>query len=180
VLLSPVLPEPFEGKEAVVKVPKYTWKTAELPLLNTVEEFVPYERLAWSSVHREVDGPTAYHGWVITPKGAGCHLLTEETQQGPFWLELARKSPGVLYQFHQDWVETLGRAAEKEASEGGPLTSQVFCREPSFNAPIARLTASAGSQPPWAQLPQGDKTMSNIEKVLTVFRGIETDVPLAK
>lgn len=58
-------------------------------------------------------------GWVITPKGAGCHLLTEETQQGPFWLELARKSPGVLYQFHQDWVETLGRAAEKEAAKVG-------------------------------------------------------------
>jgi predicted SnoaL-like aldol condensation-catalyzing enzyme len=29
---------------------------------------------------------------------------------------------------------------------GGPLTAQVFCREPSFNAPIDRLTASTGSK----------------------------------
>jgi predicted dinucleotide-binding enzyme len=29
-------------------------------------------------------GSSTYHGWVITPTNDGCHVLTEETQQGPF------------------------------------------------------------------------------------------------
>ena len=60
-------------------------------------------------------GSTAYHGWVITPTGQGCHLLTEETQQGSFFLEMVgRQNPGLLYRYHQDWVESLARAAEED------------------------------------------------------------------
>jgi hypothetical protein len=44
-------------------------------------------------------------------------VLTEETQQGPFFLEeIGRKHPGALYRYHQEWVEALTRAAEKEAT----------------------------------------------------------------
>jgi len=97
---------------------KYHFKTAGLPLENTVKEFVPASRLAWDSVpHPGPDGPTAYHGWVITETDSGCHLLTEETQQGEWWLELARKYPGVLYQFHQQWVEGLAHTAETAAAK---------------------------------------------------------------
>jgi hypothetical protein len=43
------------------------------------------------------------------------HVLTEETQQGPWFLEeLGRKHPGALYRYHQEWVERLARAAEAE------------------------------------------------------------------
>jgi hypothetical protein len=62
-------------------------------------------------------GSTAYHGWVITPTEDGCHVLSEETQQGEFFLELiGRKHPGALFRYHQDWVEGLARAAEAEVS----------------------------------------------------------------
>jgi predicted SnoaL-like aldol condensation-catalyzing enzyme len=45
-------------------------------------------------------------------------VLSEETQQGPFFLEeLGRKNPGALYRYHQEWVESLARAAEKEAAK---------------------------------------------------------------
>ncbi|MFF4477407.1 hypothetical protein ACFY1A_10445 [Streptomyces sp. NPDC001520] len=48
-------------------------------------------------------------------------MLSEETQQGPFFLEeLGRKNPGALYRYHQDWVELLARAAEAEAEAATP------------------------------------------------------------
>jgi hypothetical protein len=60
-------------------------------------------------------GSSAYHGWVITPTENGCHVLSEETQQGPYFLEeVGRKNPGVLYRYHQEWIESLARAAEAE------------------------------------------------------------------
>jgi hypothetical protein len=68
-------------------------------------------------------GSTAYHGWVITPTDEGCHVLSEETQQGDFFLELiGRKYPGALYRYHQDWVE--GASGRDESVESG-LTPSV-------------------------------------------------------
>jgi uncharacterized protein YndB with AHSA1/START domain len=83
-------------------------------LMNlVVTEYEPDRRLAWSTVVAGDDtGSSAYHGWVITPTPTGCHVLTEETQQGAFFLELiGRKHPGALYRYHQEWVESLARAA---------------------------------------------------------------------
>jgi hypothetical protein len=63
-------------------------------------------------------GSSAFHGWVLTPTDNGCHVLSEETQQGPFFLEeLGRKNPGGLYRYHQEWVESLARSAETEATK---------------------------------------------------------------
>lgn len=51
-------------------------------------EYVPGRRLSWSTVVAgDQTGSSAFHGWVITPANDGCHVLTEETQQGPFFLE---------------------------------------------------------------------------------------------
>jgi hypothetical protein len=48
-------------------------------------------------------------------------ICLPRAQQGPFFVEeLGRKHPGTLYQFHQDWVETLARAAEREAARCAP------------------------------------------------------------
>jgi len=44
-------------------------------------------------------------------------VLTEETQQGAFFLEeIGHKRPGALYRYHQEWVESLARAAATEAA----------------------------------------------------------------
>ena len=52
-----------------------------MPLVVT--ECEPFRRLAWTTtVDGDDTGSSAYHGWVITPTGDGCHVLTEETQQG--------------------------------------------------------------------------------------------------
>lgn len=96
----------------------YSRVTVGFPMSLKVTECEPFRRLAWeTTVDGDETGSTAYHGWVITPTQPGCHVLTEETQQGPFFLEqLGRKNPGALYRYHQDWVERLARAAEAEAS----------------------------------------------------------------
>ena len=97
---------------------RYSRTTVGFPMSLTVTEYEPFRRLAWQTVvDGDETGSSAYHGWVITPTDEGCHVLTEETQQGPFFLEeLGRKNPGALYRYHQDWVERLARAAESQAT----------------------------------------------------------------
>lgn len=83
------------------------------PLTTTVTEFEPERRISWSTVLDADHFNTAYHGWVISPITGGCHVLTEETQQGSVFLEeIGRRNPGALYRYHQQWVEDLARAAE--------------------------------------------------------------------
>lgn len=92
----------------------YTRVTIGRTMDLIVTECEPFRRLAWSTtVEGDSTGSSAYHGWVITPTTQGCHVLSEETQQGDFFLEeLGHKHPGGLYTYHQDWVEKLAKAAE--------------------------------------------------------------------
>lgn len=95
---------------------RYHRVTVGYPMSLTVTECVPNHRLAWATtVDGDETGSTAYHGWVITPTEDGCHVLTEETQQGEFFLDvIGRQYPGALYRYHQDWVERLAQAAQAE------------------------------------------------------------------
>lgn len=98
---------------------RYTRVTVGFPMSLEVTECVPFRRLAWmTTVDGDETGSTAYHGWVITPTDGGCHVLTEETQQGEFFLDvIGHKHPGALYRYHQNWVERLAAAAEAQAAE---------------------------------------------------------------
>jgi uncharacterized protein YndB with AHSA1/START domain len=87
---------------------KFIWSTAGVKLDCTVREFVPFERISWDALY---EGSAAYHGWLITPSARGANIHTEETQHGPFWDQVAADHPGILHQFHQQWVETLSEAA---------------------------------------------------------------------
>ena len=93
---------------------RYSRVTIGFPMHLVVTECLPSRRLSWSTiVDGDGTGSSAFHGWVITPTDDGCHVLSEETQQGPWFLEqLGHKHPGGLYSYHQDWVEALARAAE--------------------------------------------------------------------
>ena len=110
----------IEGGETVLaQDTKYTRVTIGFPMRLRVTECVPHQRLAWeTTVDGDDTGSTAFHGWVITPTADGCHVLTEETQQGPWFVEqLGHNHPGGLYKYHQDWVEALARAAEAVAND---------------------------------------------------------------
>jgi uncharacterized protein YndB with AHSA1/START domain len=108
----------LSGESELMLGTKFHRVTVGYPMSPIVTECVPGRRLAWSTtVDDDETGSTAYHGWVITPMEDGCHVLSEETQQGEFFLELiGRKHPGALFRYHQDWVEGLARAAEAEVS----------------------------------------------------------------
>ncbi|MGV9849900.1 SRPBCC family protein [Streptomyces sp. NPDC003442] len=108
----------LSGEPALALETEYSRVTVGFPMSLRVTEYEPFNRLSWETVvDGDETGSSAYHGWVITPTDGGCHVLTEETQQGPFFLEeLGRKHPGALYRYHQDWVERLARAAEAEAA----------------------------------------------------------------
>ncbi|MFF4733578.1 SRPBCC domain-containing protein [Streptomyces mirabilis] len=108
------------GDETVLELgTTYSRVTVGFPMTLNVTEYEPFTRLSWeTTVDGGETGSSAYHGWVITPTKNGCHVLTEETQQGPFFLEeLGHKHPGALYRYHQDWVERLARAAEAEVAK---------------------------------------------------------------
>jgi len=92
---------------------RFRWTTFGVSLDSRVEEFVPYERLAWSARATGID---AYHAWLIEKRPSGCHVLTEETQNG--WLARLSNAlrPQNMSRQHQDWLEGLSR----KAGEGPP------------------------------------------------------------
>ncbi|WP_144112671.1 SRPBCC domain-containing protein [Paraburkholderia sp. BCC1886] len=106
--------EILSGESKLALGTRYRRVTVGFPMSLEVTECVPNRRLAWATtVDGDATGSSAYHGWVITPTEQGCHVLTEETQQGEWFLDvLGRQHPGGLYRYHQEWVERLARAAE--------------------------------------------------------------------
>jgi Polyketide cyclase / dehydrase and lipid transport len=89
---------------------EFHWRTFGVNLTSKVEEFSPFERLAWSARGTGID---AYHAWLIEPTEGGCHVLTEETQIGflPRLNNLAR--PNHMSRWHQNWLEGLRSQARK-------------------------------------------------------------------
>ena len=109
----------LSGEPELALGTRYSRVTVGFPMSLVVTECVPGRRLAWATtVNGDETGSSAYHGWVITPTRDGCHLLTEETQQGPWFLDIiGHRHPGALYRYHQEWVERLARAAEAEVAK---------------------------------------------------------------
>jgi len=90
----------------------FHWKTFGVSLDSRVEEFVQNERLAWSA---RAMGINAYHAWLIERSPSGCHVITEENQNG--WVARLNASlrPDQTSRYHQFWLEML-----REKAKGGP------------------------------------------------------------
>jgi len=91
---------------------KFRWKTFGVTLDSRVEELVPLERLGWSARAMGID---AYHAWLIGRTPSGCHVLTEETQNG--WLASLSNAlrPRNMSVGHELWLERL-----LDMAKGGP------------------------------------------------------------
>jgi uncharacterized protein YndB with AHSA1/START domain len=91
---------------------RFRWKTFGVTINTTVEEFIPNERIAWSANAFGID---VYHAWLITATPQGCHVLTEETQNG-FLARIGHMMrPRQMHKFHQIWLENLrDRARQRE------------------------------------------------------------------
>ena len=76
-----------------------------------ITEFEPMTRLAWTGGPVADPSSTAHHAWIVTPTAAGTHLWTEETMQGPLWLELAKPAPDVFWRTHETLLRDLAAVA---------------------------------------------------------------------
>ena len=79
----------------------------------SVQEFDPMTRIAWGGGPKVSNTSRAYHAWIITPTDAGCHLWTEETMQGPLWIEMAKKAPDIFWRTHEKLLQDLAEVAVK-------------------------------------------------------------------
>lgn len=95
---------------------RFQWKTFSVSLVSRVEEFAPFERLAWTGRAVGVD---VYHAWQLSGDPARCHVRTEESQYGA----IARLDhffrPHRMESLHQVWLESL----REKAQTGPPPTA---------------------------------------------------------
>ena len=80
-------------------------------VVASVEEFEPMMRIAWGGGPKNSAASRAYHAWIITPTLNGTHLWTEETMQGPLWIELAKQAPDGFWRTHEQLLQNLARVA---------------------------------------------------------------------
>ncbi len=91
---------------------QFRWKTFGITISSTVLEYVPGERIAWDAHGLGFDG---YHAWLLQPvEQGGCHVRTEETQNG--WLARLNQMflPHRMSKYHQIWLESLAARACSE------------------------------------------------------------------
>lgn len=77
----------------------------------SVQEFEPMTRIAWGGYPKAAEHSPAWHAWIITPVAGGCHLWTEETMQGPHWIELAKQAPDMFWLTHEKLLNDLASVA---------------------------------------------------------------------
>jgi uncharacterized protein YndB with AHSA1/START domain len=97
------------GNQDLAMGTKFRWRTFRVNLASEVREFVPMERLAWTAKAAGID---AYHAWLIERRGAGSHVITEETQDGFVAKLNAKLRPKDMSAGHQAWLEALGERAK--------------------------------------------------------------------
>ncbi len=87
----------------------FEWRTFGARVRSVVLVFDPCRELGWDA---RATGLYAYHGWMLEPAGAGCRVITEETQRG--WLPMLARwyLRRMLVRGHQGWLEDLRRVAE--------------------------------------------------------------------
>lgn len=111
---APVL---LNGHRTLALGTRFAAMLAGQDVVASVQEFEPMTRIAWGGGPKAHPDSRAYHAWIITPTANGTHLWTEETMQGPLWLDLAKPAPDVFWQTHETLLRDLAAVAiEREAS----------------------------------------------------------------
>ncbi|WP_053170718.1 hypothetical protein [Streptomyces sp. SBT349] len=76
-------------------------------------------RIAWGGYPKASEASGAYHAWIITPTPRGSPLWTEETMQGPLWIELAKQDPEVFWRTHENLPAALAKVAAERNKRAG-------------------------------------------------------------
>lgn len=103
--------ELLDGHETFRLGTRFETNLAGQDIYASVQEFEPMTRIAWGGGPKASLESRAYHAWIITPTARGTHLWTEETMQGPLWLELAKPAPDIFWRTHETLLQDLARIA---------------------------------------------------------------------
>ena len=103
--------ELLDGHESLRLGTRFETNLAGQDVYASVQEFEPITRIAWGGGPKSSRDSKAYHAWIITPTPNGTHLWTEETMQGPLWIELAKQALDVFRRTHQTLLEDLAKVA---------------------------------------------------------------------
>ena len=106
------------GHESLRLGTRFETNLAGQDVVASVQEFEPMTRIAWGGYPKASEESRAYHAWIITPTPKGCHLWTEETMQGPHWIELAKRAPDGFWLTHEKLLSDLGRVAVERSGPG--------------------------------------------------------------
>lgn len=91
---------------------RFRWRAYRVALASRVEEFTEPEQIGWTARARGID---AYHAWLIERRPSGCHILTEETQNGLVARLNEALRPKFMGRMQRIWIERL-----VEKAKGGP------------------------------------------------------------
>jgi uncharacterized protein YndB with AHSA1/START domain len=106
----------LDGHKSFQQGTRFETNLAGQDVAASVQEFEPVTRIAWGGGPKTSPESRAYHAWIITPTSNGCHLWTEETMQGPLWLDLAKEAPDIFWRTHEKLLQDLATVAlEREA-----------------------------------------------------------------
>lgn len=101
----------LDGNKTLQAGVRFETNLAGQDVYATVQEFEPIKRIAWGGGPKSSHDSKAHHAWIITPTARGTHLWTEETMQGPLWIELAKAAPDIFWQTHEKLLQDLARVA---------------------------------------------------------------------
>ncbi len=101
----------LDGHESLRLGTRFETNLAGQDVAASVQEFEPLTRIAWGGGPKSSEESKAYHAWIITPTPKGCHLWTEETMQGPLWIELAKQAPDAFWLTHEKLLHDLAKVA---------------------------------------------------------------------
>ncbi|MFI7347327.1 SRPBCC domain-containing protein [Streptomyces sp. NPDC049936] len=107
--------ELLDDHESMSLGTRFETNLAGQDVFASVQEFEPVKRIAWGGYPKAAEGSKAYHAWILTPTPKGCHVWTEETMRGPFWIELAKKAPDAFWLTHEKLLADLARVATGQA-----------------------------------------------------------------
>ena len=86
----------------------FEWRTFGVHLISHVLMFDPPHEVGWDAIGRL----RAYHCWRLEPVDGGCHVVTEETQNGILPRTLRWYLRPRMLRGHQLWLTSLRRMAE--------------------------------------------------------------------
>ncbi len=107
----------LDGHETFRLGTRFETNLAGQDVSASVQECEPLTRIAWYGGPKSSEASKAYHAWIITPTATGTLLWTEETMQGPLWIELAKRDPEVFWRTHETLLKDLAEVAVERERE---------------------------------------------------------------